>query len=421
MESNGENVDLSAKLITTIMSEDGTYVDIEEGNFDCCSSGNCTKSVSNGTCDSSSNTTRGVTTDELLSHCSSSCRQEKPGTDSDFVSLHSTAKSNESRQHGHNSCLTYAQSQLGCCQKKESSMATGKASVIDTKSSGPICGHRNNLSSNDSGRCTSGSSTKRLQEHQDSCDSTVKLKATSSCCNKEEVSRACGKSSYPDKDKDNDLYSNAASCAIQKKNVTPTCVAVLSRDGSKVSIYDSSGAVRTFAVDGFMNDSNNSKKLCFSSHGVPHVDEYLSPCFNADGLHGDPEEGCFCGIDEAHLHAHPYDEKMCGDGDRTSQLKRTMSDKDLMQLAKLTLHKVEEVDEEGGQILETKATLTALKSEIGTQKRLRHCNSMPASPSLPAICNSREIAQSIKEYGLDVKYPSTDRERIFQVKVSAHC
>jgi copper chaperone CopZ len=133
----------------------------------------------------------------------------------------------------------------------------------------------------------------------------------------------------------------------------PDCIAIL-RENGHVDVYDVNGQVKSFSSDKNANtttatatvptatpsatatksavDPNN---ICFSSHGHD-VDEFLTPCFDELGQHGDPEEGCFCGIDTPHLHAHVHNDKTCIDHDDHDHDKN-----DVSRLSQLTFHPVE--------------------------------------------------------------------------------
>ena len=93
----------------------------------------------------------------------------------------------------------------------------------------------------------------------------------------------------------------------------PNSVVIVRENGVAVDVYDVTGKVKSFIArdmnvsDG---DGGTAKKVCFSSH-KQNVDEFLTHCFDENGVHGVPEEGCFCGVDTPHLHAHVHDDKAC--------------------------------------------------------------------------------------------------------------
>jgi copper chaperone CopZ len=91
---------------------------------------------------------------------------------------------------------------------------------------------------------------------------------------------------------------------------------VVQENGTDVVVFDASGKPRTF---------HGTQLLCFQTHGNDTAGDLLTPCFDENGNHGDPEEDCFCGIDTPHLHAHVYDPRGCHDdenytGDKMSLL-----------------------------------------------------------------------------------------------------
>jgi hypothetical protein len=141
------------------------------------------------------------------------------------------------------------------------------------------------------------------------------------------------------------------------------CLAVVPEDGNTISILDASGAVQSYAYyqGGSSSSSkgggkNNVRHLCFSSHGNDTdtaTDDLLTPCFDEDGNHGMPDEGCFCGLDVPHLHAHLFDPKICNthnENEKGPPKKKTMSscESNLIQLASLTLLPVHDNTTEGG-------------------------------------------------------------------------
>lgn len=158
--------------------------------------------------------------------------------------------------------------------------------------------------------------------------------------------------------------ASAASSACQEPHGNPDCVAILREDGN-VDIYDVAGDCMTFCAD----DDSSKKKLCFSSHGHVDIEPYLTPCFDEDGNHGDPEEDCYCGEEGPHLHAHLHSDATCHD---TKQKKH-----DKFQLA-----------------------LVTLKPKEAEVSQLPLLPTMPKSPSLPIACNALQLEQSLVERGV---------------------
>jgi hypothetical protein len=164
----------------------------------------------------------------------------------------------------------------------------------------------------------------------------------------------------------------------------PNCVAILREDGD-VDVYDKSGQVKTFTID----ESSSSKSLagshlCFQTHGHGDIDKFLTPCFDEDGLHGNPEEDCYCGVDGPHLHAHLQSDKMC---------RHDLHSNQKFQMASV--------------ILKPKAVMIQESP-------------MPVSESLPNSCNSLDFVQSMSEHGLDTYKFDASKAQFFKVQHENH-
>lgn len=109
----------------------------------------------------------------------------------------------------------------------------------------------------------------------------------------------------------------------------PNRIAIL-RENGHVDVYDAKGKVKTFVAEVVQSGVKDTVEFCFSSHGHDGVDELLTPCFDTNGEHGDPEEPCVCGVDTPHLHAHLRNEKTCTDNKKENH--------DVARLAKSTFH-----------------------------------------------------------------------------------
>jgi hypothetical protein len=130
--------------------------------------------------------------------------------------------------------------------------------------------------------------------------------------------------------------------AVKGTDESRLLLAVVRDNSAEVVVFDARGEARTFT-----HEAGESAKICFSSHGHD-VDDLLTPCFNEDGHHGDPEESCFCGIDTPHLHAHVHDPAICdADEGGCGSKKKTQgrAEEVLMKLAKLTLQPTDDHDE----------------------------------------------------------------------------
>jgi hypothetical protein len=157
------------------------------------------------------------------------------------------------------------------------------------------------------------------------------------------------------------------------------CLAVVRESGADISLFDASGDVRSFSYKG------DIRNLCFSSHGQ-QADDLLTPCFDDAGNHGTPEEGCFCGVETPHLHAHVHDPKTCNeDSNDTAEV-------DLMKLARMTLHPTEE-------------------------SKNSSLFQIPVSERLPKECNSKDVVHHLSTGGDSLHAPLKKR-RMHKVKVS---
>lgn len=194
-----------------------------------------------------------------------------------------------------------------------------------------------------------------------------------------------------------DHHSNEEhSCADHKttSHVKPNCVAIMREDGL-VDVYDTNGEVRSFVSKSTLSKTSTDKdKICFSSHGHD-VDSFLTPCFDVDGKHGEPEESSFCGIDTPHLHAHTYDDVSCNDNDSS----KDGSDGNLGNLANVVFHPVESFDDD--------------------DTKLEKSKSIPMSDRFPIQCNSKEVKMGIE--GLDNASEYTaSRQNVFKVQHEDH-
>lgn len=166
------------------------------------------------------------------------------------------------------------------------------------------------------------------------------------------------------------------------------CLAVIRENGATVVLFDAVGMPRSFTYKG------DAGKLCFSTHGNGQVDDLLTPCFDEDGLHGVPDESCFCGVDTPHLHAHLHDPKTCKDDE--SKQKNAQGESDLQYLAQLTLHP---------------------NDDFSADEAERLVN-MAVSAQLPKQCNSQEFTRRMTERGLSRQ--SLVRRRMHKIQHDDH-
>jgi len=198
-------------------------------------------------------------------------------------------------------------------------------------------------------------------------------------------------------------------------NDAPMCVAVVR--GDEIDVFDARGNARTFALATrsssrqHANHTTNHAKLCFSTHGLGTIDtdDMLTPCFDEDGEHGEPEETCFCGLETPHLHAHLHDHKRCIDDANNpsgsssakgcASASTTTADVDLGFLAQVTLHPVDNFNDEGNE----------KERNYQDEKTTGTLANIPITASLPKECNSREVLGSLTDRGLDVSSKQKSR------------
>lgn len=178
----------------------------------------------------------------------------------------------------------------------------------------------------------------------------------------------------------------------------PLCLAVIRENGTDVVVFDASGRPRSFAVGNPSNSNsknNDPPKLCFSSHGMlsDNDDRLLTPCFDNEGNHVeeiDDEEGCFCGVETSHLHAHLYDPKTCEAGSHTKITK------DIGFLASQILHPTDshgDQDQIGndGSCCSDKESCGAIKDDGDVVLHIG------VSDSMPKRCNAPELAEHLND------------------------
>jgi hypothetical protein len=174
------------------------------------------------------------------------------------------------------------------------------------------------------------------------------------------------------------------------KKSSKLCLGVVGTKGADIVLFDASGNPRTFSHKG------DGRKLCFSTHGIGA--DVFTHCFDEEGIHGTPEEECYCGLDTPHLHAHVHDPKKCGSGDNNnaSNGSSDVAD-DFALLGVVTLHPVEPFIDDDGE-----------------SKQLVR---IPVSEELPNECNSSEMSRQMREFGINPTNQSL-RRRIHQIQVS---
>lgn len=160
--------------------------------------------------------------------------------------------------------------------------------------------HIKNIVSVAAKSCCNDSGCPAKQGTVSCCSSSNTKPTTKSCCD----SNAESNNSWcPPKN---------TGCCNKNSDKTLTCLAVIRPDNSSVDVFDIKGRSRTFRFNNKRKDMSG-KKLCFSTHDAGEdIDGMLTPCFDRNGEHGEPEEECACGEEEPHLHAHIYDSEICG-------------------------------------------------------------------------------------------------------------
>ena len=252
-------------------------------------------------------------------------------------------------------------------------------------------------------------------------DKSSRSQSTTNCCADDAEGSCCEAKGKP--------CCASSSCHDQGGNDEGTeplrCIAVVRPDHSAVDVYDVKGRSRTFRPARKMKSGGSASgtdgagvtaKICFSTHDVGNgADGLLSPCFDENGEHGEPEETCFCGIDDPHLHAHVYDPERCGDdnpdGDRkccddgacgsngrsSGCCQERDADKGKKEvefsfLAQLTLHP----DPDDTDDADSNADDVMLSSS--------HSVKMPINESLPKQCNGSDIQRHLDQMGAKLSH-----------------
>jgi len=113
---------------------------------------------------------------------------------------------------------------------------------------------------------------------------------------------------------------------VENDSTTSSSVCIAIAKENEVVVFDAYGEARSFSLP---EGGKIKKRLCFSTHGAEnYIDDMLTPCFDEDLKHGEPEEDCYCGISYPHIHAHIHDPKTCGKKNNC----------DISQLARVVLH-----------------------------------------------------------------------------------
>lgn len=187
---------------------------------------------------------------------------------------------------------------------------------------------------------------------------------------------------------------SSGSCNNNNNNTNNTsikCIAVIRPGEPAVDVFDTTGRSKTFRISnpkgGGKDILSGGKKMCFSTHGASEdVGGMLTPCFEGSGKHAETEDGCRCGIEEQHLHAHVYDPDVCGveeedgvggSGGSSSAAARSRAT-DWRFLSQLTLH-LDDDKKEG-------------------------ISYMPITASMPKVCNSDALHKQLTSKGLKLSH-----------------
>ena len=220
-----------------------------------------------------------------------------------------------------------------------------------------------------------------------SCDSSG---GSDGCCGSEKHHQSTNCCQQPPQEKCNDdNCSGTEDCLI--------CLALLKDNGTEISLFDAKGEVRSFSFKG------DIRKLCFSTHHGYDADDLMTPCFDEDGLHGEPEEGCFCGSEGPHIHAHYHNPATCNDDDHCGSTKSSDLESALASLAPLTLFPIPVKVEESS-------------TGITTPKKLFE---IPESEFMPSCCNSSEYSRHMSGTESDERPPEKMKTKMLhKIQVS---
>lgn len=229
-----------------------------------------------------------------------------------------------------------------------------------------------------------------------SCNDSKSLPALKPCCGGNSVA----KTNKISKHSSNDKCCGDKSCCETKVQSTPSnsdccsgegsnssdnslkCIAVIHPGESAVDVFDTTGRSKTFRINNNKGNAMTGKKLCFSTHGAAEdIGRLLTPCFEGSGKHAETEDGCPCGIDEQHLHAHVYDPEVCGVDVGTNCVSSAAARSkatDWRFLSRLTFHLDDTNDAD--------------------------ISYMPITASMPKVCNSDALHKQLTNKGLKLTH-----------------
>ena len=259
-----------------------------------------------------------------------------------------------------------------------------KENVACCSSKNKICSSQEG--NDDKNSCSSGHSHDHSHSHKEHTE-----EKKDSCCSSKKCSS--GKSTHSHSYEDEKMiFASSEHCSSMSHDVmnheSPNCIAIL-RDDGKVDVYDIDGVLKIFSSASIIKSDAANSKFCFSSHGHD-VDSFLTPCFDENGRHGEPEESCFCGIDVPHLHAHRYHNKTCTDD---------VDGKSMPEMERLAGVVFFPVDEE--------------------EQLLSATNSIPLSEGFPSNCNSKEYREKLELSKSGTNY-SKSQKKVFKIRHDDH-
>ena len=320
---------------------------------------------------------------------------------------------------GTQSLATITTKKTPCCggdrECSSTSFCSSKPAPAEVKqlSGNGSCSDESNCAKNESRATNSCCASKALPNINACCDgnhrtSSIAAKSGEDCCGAMSltvpaVKSCCGENHGPDSKDYNRHNLNGKNCGSTScdstkvhssgletdccsggshQNKSLKCLAVIHPGESAVDVFDTTGRSKTFRVSNYKGKDISGKKLCFSTHGAADdVGGMLTPCFEGSGKLAETEDGCRCGIDTQHLHAHVYDPEVCGvdeNGANCSSSAAKSKATDWRFLSQVTLHLDDNKEES--------------------------ISYMPITASMPKVCNSDVLHKQLANKGLKLSH-----------------
>ena len=272
----------------------------------------------------------------------------------------------------------------------------------------------NSIQQKNNGCCGSSSKNESCRSSCDLKDFIDKQKNDNGCCgndsNKQHTKPCCdldgggccnGSSNNIEAKSCCDAKSGNSSCCGGPTSIS--CLAILSPDNSTLDVFDVKGQSKKFILNnnGRMKKDLSNEKVCLATHHGNNnmasgrnddIDMLITPCFNKHGVHDGPDEGCPCGEEEPHIHAHIYNPDICGIDDCCMDDATRKKATNWNFLSQLTYY----LEDDSGK--------------GDANKKAGHTH-MPINESLPAHCNSTDIANHLSQRGLKLSHWLTFRNR----------